>query len=72
MSNKKEIKEGQCGLCAHFGAHHENAKLVEIRKKHVADSELLEECDFPAHAAFHLRVNAMSGCSAFEPAMARR
>ena len=64
-----QVHDGQCGLCTHFGEHHQNdQKLVQVRTQHEAPPELLEECGHPKHAALHLQVTANSGCDGFEPA----
>lgn len=63
------VDYGQCGLCTHFGEHHnEDQQLVQIRVQHAAPEELKEECGHPRHAPLHLMVTANSGCDGFEPA----
>ena len=64
------VHEGQCGLCAHFGEHHSNVgqQLVQIRVKHEAPEDLVEECGHPRHASLHLVVTPISGCDGFVPA----
>jgi hypothetical protein len=65
----KHVEEGQCGLCAHFGeGHADEPKLVQIRTKHEAPEDLVEECGHPKHAALNLMVTPISGCDGFEPA----
>jgi hypothetical protein len=66
-----QIHEGQCGMCAHYGEEHpeEGPKLVQIRLKHEAPEELVEECGHPRHASLHLIVTPISGCDGFEPAL---
>ena len=65
--NEVPVKEGQCGLCAHFGKDHDERLLMKVRKTHTASLNLIEECDHPMHAPLHLRVNAVSGCDGFTP-----
>lgn len=63
------LHEGQCGLCAHFGETHADAKkLVQIRASQQAPEDLVDECDHPRHAALHLMVTPISGCDGFEAA----
>jgi hypothetical protein len=62
------VHDGQCGLCTHFGESHLDApKLVQIRTKHQAPPDLIEECGHPQHAGLHLMVTPVSGCQGFEP-----
>lgn len=64
-----QVHEGQCGMCSHFGEHDQSSeKLIQIRLKHEAPEDLVEECGHPKHAPLHLKVTAVSGCSGFEPA----
>lgn len=64
-----QVHEGQCGLCTHFGENHgPDEKLIQIRLKHEAPEDLIEECGHPKHAPLHLKVTPMSGCAGFEPA----
>lgn len=67
----QNVQEGQCGLCAHFGEHHgeQSPQLLQIRQRHEAPEQLVDECGHPRHAALHLRVTPISGCDGFEPAM---
>ena len=63
------IHDGQCGMCTHFGETHNNEpKLVQIRTKHQAPADLIEECGHPNNARLHLMVTPVSGCAGFEPA----
>ena len=63
------LREGQCGLCVHFGEHHPHAQpLVQIRVSQQAPEDLIDECDHPRHASLHLMVTPISGCDGFEPA----
>ncbi|MGC4032300.1 MAG: hypothetical protein QM754_11325 [Tepidisphaeraceae bacterium] len=65
------VQNGQCGLCAHFGEHHNtDAKLVQIRTSHKADEKTVEECGHPKHASLHLMVTPISSCEGFAPAKA--
>lgn len=64
-----QVNLGQCGLCTHFGEHHnDDQQLVQIRIKHEAPENLVEECGHPRHASLHLVVTPISGCDGFEPA----
>lgn len=64
-----QVHDGQCGLCLHFGEHAEqDQQLVQVRTKHQAPEDLLEECSHPRHAPLHLMVTANSGCDGFAPA----
>ncbi|HEV7300041.1 MAG TPA: hypothetical protein VGN72_11800 [Tepidisphaeraceae bacterium] len=63
------IHDGQCGLCTHFGEGHNNEpNLVQIRTKHQAPPDMVEECGHPQHVSLHLMVTPVSGCTGFEPA----
>ncbi|WP_164103877.1 hypothetical protein [Candidatus Laterigemmans baculatus] len=63
------VQNGQCGMCAHFGEEHpQERQIVQIHQKHVAPEDFVDECGHPQHAALHLKVTAISGCDAFEPA----
>jgi hypothetical protein len=64
------VNEGQCGLCTHFGEHHpEKQDLVQIRVRHEAPEDLVDECAHPLHPRLHLMVTPISGCDGFEPAI---
>mgnify|MGYP001035878410 CR=1 FL=1 len=64
-----QIRDGQCGLCVHFGESHQpDTKLIQIRQTHQAPEDLLDDCGHPRHASLHLRVTPISGCDGFEPA----
>jgi hypothetical protein len=66
----QQVQDGQCGLCAHFGEHHgDQPQLLQIRQRHEAPEQLVDECGHPRHAALNLRVTPISGCDGFEPAM---
>ena len=66
------VRDGQCGLCAHFGEDHLNEqRLVQIRKQHQAPEDLIDDCGHPRHAALNLKVTPISGCDGFEPAPTR-
>ena len=63
------VHEGQCGLCAHFGEHHQaDGRLTQIRQRRQASETMTDECGHPKHAALHLVVTPISGCDGFEPA----
>lgn len=64
------VHDGQCGLCVHFGeTHPADNKLLEIRQKHEAPEQLLDDCGHPKHASLHLKVTPISGCDGFEAAV---
>ena len=64
-----QVHDGQCGLCTHFGEHHQpDQKLVQIRTSKQAPEDIVEECGHPQHAPLHLMVTPISGCAGFEPA----
>lgn len=63
-----EIKDGQCGLCTHYGENDKDqVKLIQIRLKHEAPETLIEECGHPQNMKLHLVVSPISGCQGFEP-----
>jgi len=63
------VHEGQCGLCAHFGEHHQqDGQLTQIRRQKQAPETMTDECGHPRHASLHLVVTPISGCDGFEPA----
>lgn len=65
------VHDGQCGLCVHFGEHHPTHptdQLIQIRRKHVAPEDFVEECGHPQHEPLHLVVTPISGCAGFVPA----
>jgi hypothetical protein len=65
------IKDGQCGMCAHYGDNNPGeVKLIQIRLRHEAPETLVEECGHPQHAPLHLVVTPISGCAGFEPVAA--
>jgi hypothetical protein len=67
-----EVKDGQCGLCAHYGDNDPNqVKLIQIRLKHEAPETLVEACGHPQHVPLHLVVTPISGCQGFEPVPAQ-
>lgn len=59
------VKDGQCGLCTHFGEHSDSSKLVEIRSTHQAAEDVISECGHPKLESLHLRVTPVSGCDGF-------
>jgi hypothetical protein len=64
-----QVHDGQCGLCAHYGENHSpSQQLIQIRLKHEAPDELVDDCGHPMHAQLGLRVTPISGCRGFEPA----
>lgn len=63
------VKDGQCGLCSHFGeSHQRDDKLVRIRKTHEGSETLIDECGHPRHAPLNLKVTPISSCEGFAPA----
>lgn len=67
-----EVKEGQCGLCAHYGENDPNqVKLIQIRVKHEAPETLIEPCGHPQNEKLQLVVTPISGCQGFEPVPAQ-
>jgi hypothetical protein len=66
----QHVQDGQCGLCTHFGEHHQgDTKLTQIRASKEAPETLVEECGHPRHAALNLVVTPISGCDGFERAV---
>lgn len=64
-----QVQDGQCGMCAHFGEHHQkDPEIVQIRVQHQAPEQLVEECCHPNNERLHLLVTAVSHCDGFEPA----
>jgi len=64
-----QVQTGQCGLCVHFGQQHpKQQQLIQIRRKHEAPEDLVDECGHPRLLPLHLRVTPISGCDGFEPA----
>jgi hypothetical protein len=66
-----QVHEGQCGLCQHFGEPHATEiapVLSQIRNKHEAPENLVDDCGLPRNASLHLKVTPISGCDGFEPA----
>lgn len=64
------IHEGQCGLCTHFGEHHEiTEQLQQVRVTRQAPEDLIDECGHPEHSPLNLRVTPISGCDGFEAAI---
>jgi hypothetical protein len=65
------IETGQCGLCTHFGEHHnaEKAVLAQIRTSKEAKEDFVDDCGHPKLAGLHLKVTAVSGCDGFTPAV---
>lgn len=63
------LHDGQCGLCLHFGEHHnQQPQLVQIRTSKQAPETMVDECGHPRHAALNLKVTPVSGCDGFVPA----
>ena len=64
------VEEGQCGLCAHFGEHHQNSTLIQIRRTREAPETFVDDCGHPRHATLHLHVTPTAGCDGFKLAAA--
>jgi len=65
----QQVQDGQCGLCSHFGEQHpQDQQLIQIRTKHEAPENYVDQCGHPKHAELDLRVTPISGCSGFEAA----
>jgi hypothetical protein len=60
------VQTGQCGLCLHYGEHHqESEELFRIRTTRQASELYTAECGHPLLTQVNLRVSATSGCDAF-------
>ena len=64
------VKVGQCGLCMHFGEHHETPVLIKIRSTRQAPEEFIDDCGHPRNAKLNLHVTPIAGCDGFEMAAA--
>lgn len=65
-----KVHLGQCGVCAHFGEHHQETEVLHrIRTTQEAPELIVEECGHPSNEKLHLRVTAVSGCDGFESAV---
>ena len=65
-----KVHLGQCGICVHFGEHHQETDVLHrIRTTQEAPESIVEECGHPLHEKLHLRVTAVSGCDGFESAV---
>ena len=64
------VRQGQCGLCSHFGEGRGDSRVLQIRSSHEAKEDLTEDCGHPKHASLHLKVTAVSRCDGFEPVKA--
>ncbi len=65
------VREGQCGLCSHFGQHGDeerDARLIEILATQQASETLIASCGNEKLQGMHLRVTPASGCDGFEAA----
>lgn len=66
----QQVREGQCGLCTHFGEQHrDDERLVSIRRQRQAPETFTDHCGHPRHAPLDLVVTPISGCAGFEPAL---
>ena len=70
VKDMETVRNGQCGLCTHFGEQHKTDVLVSIISSHKADLKMVDECGYPKNAALHLKVTPISGCDGFVPASA--
>lgn len=62
-----QVRDGQCGLCMHFGEQHPNdTRLIQIRSKKEAPDTFVDKCGHPSHAALDLQVTPISGCAGFQ------
>ena len=62
-----KIHDGQCGTCAYFGAEHSNEpRLVQIRRSHEAEPDVVEPCGQPDNQQHDLKVSPVSGCAEFK------
>lgn len=60
------VQSGQCGVCTHFGEHHDvNEQLIQIRTTKHAPEDYVDACG--KNEDIHLKVTALSGCDGFEP-----
>lgn len=65
-----KLSDGQCGMCAHFGAGSgDEPKLVQLRIAGEAPEDLVEPCGHPDNTPLNLKVTPISGCAAYTPAM---
>lgn len=63
------VREGQCGLCSHFGQHGDeerDARLIEILATRQASETLTASCGNEKLQGMHLRVTPASSCDGFE------
>lgn len=67
-----KVREGQCGLCQHFGQHEgeegKNPQILEILSTQYASEDFLADCGQEQLSAMHLRVTPVSGCDGFDMA----
>lgn len=64
----QQVNDGQCGLCTHFGENkRDEPQLIQIRTKHEAPEDFVQECGHPRLAPLHLLVTPISGCDGFAP-----
>jgi len=64
----KNLHEGQCGLCKHFGETSDEPQLIQIRTSKSAPEDFTTECGHPRLEPLHLTVTPISGCEGFEAA----
>ena len=64
------VEEGQCGLCVHFGEHHQTPQLIQIRRTREAPETFTDDCGHPRHAPLNLHVTPTAGCDGFQLAAA--
>lgn len=66
--NMIRFEQGQCGCCAHFGEHHQDDSLTQIRVNGEAPDGYTQECGLPAMADINLQVAANSTCDGYQAA----
>ena len=62
------VNDGQCGRCAHYGEHHSDDTLVQIRIDGLAPEGYINECGHPTVEGLHLRTPANGACDGFKAA----
>ena len=66
--NMIRFEQGQCGSCAHYGAHQQDDSLTQIRVNGEAPDGYTQECGLPALSELHLHVAVNSTCDGYEAA----
>lgn len=62
------FNDGQCGHCQHFGEHHQNDSIVQIRINGEAPDGFVTECGHPNLENLHLQVSPNGSCDGFKAA----